>query len=370
MKKILAILALHICFVSVLFSQNINDTNQSFSDANLTKAKSIFLSYEKVPKKVYIGEIFSIKVKAIIANDDFDELYSELLDANNTDVINPNSRWQWFSDNIFYNTYYLKVNDKNATLPSIALNITKNSSMIDSGTLKAIAPDIIQLNGTKYFSNVIAHSLHVIKSKTSQFDDKNLIVVLQIKAKQSNLLDFKLSWVNRDGIDSSKNDGIYDKIYYYAIIPQYTKKFDFTYFDMLSNKFIKISIPIVINDDSVSTQIGLNPQESSIQIYKDAMFAIVAFLFLLLFIRRRKKVYLILILSILALFIYSKNPFNSIKIEKNTNLKILPTKNSTIFYTTNRTLYAQLLGSRQDFKKILLPNGKIGWIKDKNASKN
>jgi len=370
MKSTLAKLALLICLFSISFAQSAYDTNKSDSNANLAKMKSMFLSYEEVPKKVYIGEVFPIKVKAIIANDDFEELYGQLLYSNNTDVINPGSKWQWFSDNIFYNTYYLKVKEKNATLPSITLNITKNSSIIDSETLASTKPNIIQLNGTKHFSNVIAHSLHVIKAKTSQFDDKNLIVVLEIEAEQSNLVDFKLSWVNKDGIDSSEKDMTYSKIFYYAIIPNHKQKFEFNYFNIITNKFVKISIPIVINDDTVSTQIDLNPQESSIQIYKDSMFGIVAFIFLLLFIRRRKIVYIIFILLVVGLFVYDKNPFNSIKIEKDTNVKILPTKNSTIFYTTTRTLYAQVLGSREDFKKVLLPNGKIGWIKDKNDSKD
>ncbi len=370
MKSILAKLALLICLLSISYAQSVYDLNQSDAIVDLAKTKSMFLSYEEVPKKVYIGEVFPIKVKAIIANDDFEELYSQLLYSNNTDVMNPNSKWQWFSDNIFYNTYYLKVNEQNATLPSITLNITKNSSIIDSETLVATQPDIIQLNGTKNFSKVIAHSLHVIKAKTSQFDDKNLIVVLEIEAEQSNLVDFKLPWVNKDGIDSSEKDMSYSKIFYYAIIPNHEQKFEFTYFNIITNKFVKISIPIVINDDKVSTQIDLNPQESSIQIYKDSMFGVVALVFLILFIRRRKVVYIIFIVLVIALFIYDKNPLNSIKIEKNTNVKILPTKNSTIFHTTTRTLYAQVLGSREDFKKVLLPNGKIGWIKDKNDSKD
>jgi len=370
MKKILPKLALFICLGSILFAQSVYDTNESNNTQNLSKIKSIFLAYEKFPKKVYIGEVFSIKIKAIIANNDFEELYSQLLYSNNTDIINPDSKWQWFSDNIFYNTFYLKVNDLNATLPSITLNITKNSSIIEAETLKAISPKIIKLNGTNKFSNVIAHSLHVIKYKASQFDDKNIIVVIQMEAEQSNLKDFKLSWVKKDGIDSSEHDITYNKIFYYAIVSNYIQKFDFSYFNILTNKFIKISLPIVINDDSVSTQIDLNPEDRSIQAYKYGLYGFVASFLLILLIRRRKIVYIIFLIGLFALFIYDNNILSSIRIEKNTDIRILPTRNSTIFYKTDRPTYAQVLTSREDYKKVLLSNGKIGWIKDNNVSKN
>jgi hypothetical protein len=65
---------------------------------------------------------------------------------------------------------------------------------------------------------------------------------------------------------------------------------------------------------------------------------------------------------LIGLFVYNKNPLNSIKIDKGAEIKILPTEKSTIFYITNRTIYAQKLDSKDSYTKILLPNGKIGWI--------
>lgn len=369
MNNILAKLVLLLSLISHSYAQSffgMDDTNTT----SASLAKSIFLSFEEVPEKVYIGEIFPIKVKAIIANNDFDELYSRFTDADNSNVINPDSKWQWFSDNIFYNTFYMKVNELNATLPTLTLDIYKNTTMIDEGSLLRSTPNIIKLNQTKEFSNVLAHELHVKKSKTSQFDDKNLIIVLEIEAKYSNLGDFKLTWVEKDGIDTLDEGLPYSKIFYYAIIPNYQKKFDFTYFNILKNKFEKISLPIVISDDKVSTQIDLNPGDSSIQIYEDSAYGIVALILLYLFLRRRKIIYLMFLLVIIALFIYGKNPFNDMKIEQNTNVKILPTQKSTIFYVVPRTLYVQILGTKDDYIKILLPNGKIGWIKDDNAIKN
>lgn len=370
-------LVLFISLISFSYAQSVFNTNEANitananetnSSTNLPKLQSIFLSYEEIPQKVYVGEVFPIKVKAIIANDDFEELSTSLQDGEKIDILNPESKWQWFSDNIFYNTFYIKAKNTKSKLPNIQLNIYKNKQQTDSAIIEATHPSIIQLNGTKYFSNVIAQELKVKKYKTSQFDDKNYIVVLEIEAKQSNLEDFKLTWVTRDGIDSSVNNLPYYKIFYYAIIPNYIKKFDFTYFNSNKNQFDKISMPIMLSDDTVSTQIGLNPAESSIRIYKDFTYLICGLFLILLFIRRRKLIYIIVLILLVILFLYEKNPLNSIKIEKNTQIKILPTEKSTVFYTTNRILYAQKLDTKDEYIKILLPNGKIGWIN--NASEN
>ncbi|WP_024955639.1 hypothetical protein [Sulfurospirillum arcachonense] len=365
MKQVLVLLFI---FITYSLAQNKYDINNSTNTSQ--KVKSIFLSYENIPTKVYVGEVFPLKIKAIIANNNFEEITSSFSNSENIKVINPDAKWQWFSDNIFYNTFYIKINDNTSQLPDITLSIHQDSLQIDSATIKALNPTKFKLNGTKYFSNVIAKSLKIKKHKMSQFDDKSYIIVLEVEAEQSNLEDFKLQWVTRDGIDSSVDNLPYHRIFYYAIIPNFEKKFDFTYFNTQNNKFEKFSIPIVVDDDSVSTQIDLNPQDSSIQIYIDGAYGVIALILIILFIRRRKITYLILIIMLFVLFAFDKNPLNSIRIDKNTKIKILPTKKSTIFYTTNRTLYAQKLDAKDDYIKILLPNGKIGWIKEQSDTKN
>ena len=55
-----------------------------------------------------------------------------------------------------------------------------------------------------------------------------------------------------------------------------------------------------------------------------------------------------------------------ITISKDTRLRIVPTEKSTIFYTTDRVLQVERLGTRDNYIKVLLPTGEIGWIKDEN----
>jgi uncharacterized protein YgiM (DUF1202 family) len=59
-----------------------------------------------------------------------------------------------------------------------------------------------------------------------------------------------------------------------------------------------------------------------------------------------------------------------ITIAKETRLRIVPTEKSTIFHTTKKELQVERLGSRENYIKILLPTGEIGWIKDENVLSN
>lgn len=371
MKKIWVGLVLSlICSISLFAS--ILDTMGKKEETILPKQKSIFLSYETLPKQVYLGEVFPVKIKAIIATKNYEDLSQEFLDYNETNItiINPESKWQWYSDNIFYNTFFFKVKNAETTLPTLKFNLINNNTIVESEKLSGKKLNTITLNADKYFSQVIAKSLKIEKYKTTYFDDSNYIIVLEIEANESNLEDFSLQWVEKDGIDSKQEQIPFTKIFYYAIIPDYTKTFTFTYFDKALNNFKKISLPIIVNDDKVSTQLDLNPKESSLQIYKYFFFGFLAIIFFTLFFKRRKKIYIVLLLLSVLGGTYDLLPLNNIKIKENTHMRILPTKNSTIFYTIDRPIYAERLAKREKYIKILLPNGKIGWIKEDSVIKN
>ncbi|NOX15254.1 MAG: hypothetical protein GXP61_04390 [Epsilonproteobacteria bacterium] len=354
---------------SLLFGA-IQDTNSSDVNNTIQKKQTIFLSYENIPEKVFVNQVFSIKVKAIITVSGFDKIKNKILSENGIKIINANENWKWYNDEIFYKTFYLKATDKNATMPQMNFELYKDGNLINSQKFPKLKLNIINLNTDKYFSHVIADSLRVLKSKTTNFDEKNLIVVLEIEAKNSNLKDFKLSWVKRDGIDSKFDNTPIYKIYYYAIIPKYTKNFIFTYFNTKTNSFIKKQIKIVVDSDEVSTQSDLNPKDGTFVIYKNISFGLLFLALLYLLIRRRRLVYFLALILLVIYYFIDTNPFNSIKIPKNTKVQILPTRNSTVFYITPRVLYVQKIMKREDYIKIILPNEKIGWIKEQNASNN
>lgn len=362
MKKILILLALSL----TLFHSSIVAEESAYQNY----AKSIFLSVEQMPQKVYVGQVFPIKVKAIVAHSNIDTLSTTFSTPNSIEIINQQSPWVLSSNNTYENTFYFKINTANAKLPNISVSLIKNKEPLESAILTLSTPSIIQLKKEDFFSNVIAQTLVVNKYKTTTFDAKNVMTVLEIEATEANLKDFKLKGITKSGIDSFSDNGSSQKIYYYAILPNYQKNFEFTYFDLRGNKFTKISLPIIIDNEEVSTQLGLNPKESIFEFYKSIAYAVLAFLFFIIVLKYRKWYYFVASLLFLALYFLDQNPLNHIKLKVGSTIKILPMEHSTIFYTSEKILNVEKLGKRENYIKILLPDGKIGWTEYENISKN
>lgn len=338
--------------------------------AFLGHSKSLFLSVEETPSKVYVGQVFSIKLKAIVANDKIDGLGNTFSSATGVDVLNPQNPWERSRDNTYYNTFYFKINSKTAVMPRLSVSLVERQEALESEIITLNTPQLIQLKADPFFSNVIAQSLTINKYKTTTFDAKNVIIVLEIEATAANLKDFKLSGIAKSGIDSFSDNGTSQKIYYYAILPNYQKSFDFTYFDLGSNKFNKITLPMNIESDEVSTQLGLNPKESIFEFYKTVGYGILSFIFFIILLKRRKWYYFVLSLIFLALFFLDQNPLNNAKLKSNSTIMILPMERSTVFFTSDKILDIEKLGERDNYIKILLPDGKIGWTDRENIIKN
>lgn len=338
--------------------------------AFLGHSKSLFLSVEETPSKVYVGQVFSIKLKAIVANDKIDGLGNTFSSATGVEVLNPQNPWERSRDNTYYNTFYFKINSKTAVMPRLSVSLVERQEALESEIITLNTPQLIQLKADPFFSNVIAQSLTINKYKTTTFDAKNVIIVLEIEATAANLKDFKLSGIAKSGIDSFSDNGTSQKIYYYAILPNYQKSFDFTYFDLGSNKFNKITLPMTIESEEVSTQLGLNPKESIFEFYKTVGYGVLSFIFFIILLKRRKWYYFVLSLIFLALFFLDQNPLNNAKLKSNSTIMILPMERSTVFFTSDKILDIEKLGERDNYIKILLPDGKIGWTDRENIIKN
>ena len=343
-------------FLGYIWAGDVNTTKPEI------KESVIYLTYEKKPDRVYVNQIFKVKIKAIIATSDFDKIVTNFQNGIDVKVINPKNSWKWFNDNIYFNEYYLKAISSNAILPKIEVSILKGAKNVAVKSLQPFKPEIIQLKKSDIFSGVIAKDLKILKSKTTKFDKKSNILVMQIEAQDANLRDFKVSNVIKEGIDSYSINLPYSKIFYFAILPKSQKEFKFSYFNILKNRFESFTILLEVSSEDTSTQLELNPKASKISMYKNIALVTLAFLSLIIFFFRRKMVYIFIFVLIMVYLFIFYNPFDGVILPKNTKIRILPTYNSTIFYITDRKIVAEKLNSTDKYIKVLLPNGKIGWV--------
>jgi len=361
MKKLFMLWALCALFSLSAFAQQDNGT--------FTSSESLFLSHEELPSKLYVGQVLPITLKAIVANPKAHSIDTAFEASKNAVLLNPNAPWESLGNSTFQTTFYVHLKAATPSLPKITVSLLSNKIAFESTSLVIPTPNVISLKKEPFFSNVIAQSLSVLKYKTTTFDAKNAIIVLEIEANHANLKEFHLSGIPKNGVDSYSENGMTQKIFYYAIIPNYQKTFEFTYFDLPSNKFKKLTLPVTIESEEVSTQLGLNPKESIFEFYKNISYGVLSVLFLLLFLRRRRVIYFIAMALFATLFFLDKNPLNQVELKSNSNLMILPTEHSTIFFTSKENVKVEKLAQRLHYTKILFPDGMIGWTNSENIIK-
>lgn len=215
----------------------------------------------------------------------------------------------------------------------------------------------------KLFSQIIAKQLTVVGQKTKQYSNNLLLTVLKINAYNSNLEDFKLNEYQQQGIDDFTVEDDLKSIYYYIIIPRDNKALRFKYYNYISKEFETIIVPIELSNDLISTQTDLNPKNSKLLFYQKVLISVLTIIFLALYFIYKRNITLVVIFLLICLFIILSLPNKTITVSKNTKIYILPLKNSTIFDTTNEDIEVEFLKSKNGFTKIILPNQKIGWIK-------
>ncbi len=337
----------------------------------VVKAKSIFLSYENTPKRVYVNEIFKVDIKAIVAFENIKDISYSLMAGDEYEILNPKTSFKPLNENKYLLTLYFKLKSPSSIFPNIKITATDNSGYKESSILDTFNPKISTIKKSADFCGVLADSLKVLNYKTTRFDEKSYMFVMKISSKKGNLEDFHIGWVNRDKIEETQGDFLNKSIVYIAFIPQDTKQFHFKYFNLAKRQFESFSFNVVLEKEELSTQIDLNPKASRFDIYKDAFLGFIAFIFLVMFVLKRKKgysyIYLVVAVVITAYIIYDQLPFSDVNIKKNTQIKILPTENSTVFFTTDRDLSVKVLNKRKEYLKVLLPNNKIGWVKNEDV---
>ena len=336
------------------------------------KVKELLLKATNVPKNVVIGEIFSVEIVADTQND-FEFEFETQLDETNIKWLNKkNFQWVKSEDNKYVGTFYLEATNIDAKTLKVSLTLKRNGENYQSSSINIFLPKLKELRSDENYNHIVADNLEVKKFKTTKFDDINNIMVVEIYGNNVDLSAFNIEnkTILKQGVDTINGDFNSQSAYYFAVFKPNKKSLDFNYYNLKKAKFESFSLPVSVEDEDVSTQIGLNPKQSEFSTYKDVMIYSCAVIFILLAIWRRRLSYFFVAAVFIALGIYTYNPFGKAVLKPDISVSILPTKNSTIFYTSRKNENVEILDTKGDYSKILFADGKIGWVKKDDLVKN
>jgi hypothetical protein len=111
------------------------------------------------------------------------------------------------------------------------------------------------------------------------------------------------------------------------------------------------------------------------QLYKKVAVGVAAIFFILIYLFKRKLLYLLIAIVFALVFFYFAKPNDSLIIHKGTNIYILPTNNSTVFHVTQRKQLVEILNKQYNYYKILFKfenqtTKTVGWIKEEDIVEN
>ena len=332
--------------------------------ASLFANKVIYSNYENVPKRVVKGEVFSVTLKSLSTVRDFEDIDYKLLNLSGLKVLTEYPEREE-RGKYFYDTFYFLATQSWARLPDINATLIAsqeyNSTIISGSKL-----NVITLNPKKNFSNILAKNFELLEFKTTSFDATHNIIVFVATAQSSNIKAMQFKNVFKQGVESVTESHLESRITYFLVIDKTIENFSFSYFNNSSNKFLTLTIPIIVNDDSVTTQSDLKPKDQSHERIKMAIAGAVALLAFMFILWRKKYVYLVFIIIPLVYIGYLAIPEQEICIKEGTQIHLLPVENGTIFETTKTEIRLLKEGNVKNFVKVQLLNERIGWVKNED----
>ncbi|NVJ52388.1 MAG: hypothetical protein HWD90_01745 [Campylobacteraceae bacterium] len=358
------------------FTQEEKSATEGVQSTPTVVSKNLYLSYKNYPKHIYKNQRFEVDVKALITRTNYDRIETHFIDGINMVPLNAQSQWEFEGNakNVYVNKYYFKAYDSNFLLPTIEVKLYDNNVLVESR--KLLPPKITFseiAKGDIRFSNIIAQELKVLNTKAKQYTNKQALAIIDLEGKFSNFEDFYIKGFEEQGVTLIEDNYPNQHMIYYVVIPIHQKSIVFNYYNTSLKRLEIINIPIKFEEELVSTQTDLNPNNSSFEFYKKVAIGAIAVIFLVLFIWKRSYIYLILFLLFAIASMLFAIPNKSIKLKENSVIYILPTKNSTIFQKMTNHALVEEMKRKNGFVKIMFKRGEdkfIGWVKEDDVIKD
>lgn len=347
--------------------ENLNiDESKIYQEPEKTK---LLLSLSNIPRALYLNEIFNVVLSGNIQQD---------IDATPLLTINKNSSLIWLNKdnfswqkdgNVYKTTLWFEGLDESAKIESIKMELIKNGELFQDATISFNMPTFKKLDSPKNYSHSVANRLWVKSHKVSRFDENSNLLTVEIGSLNTNLSTFFIDdkRIIKQGVESIRGGIGKESGYYFAVIPKEMDEFSFSYFNQITTKFEQINLKINLELETLSTQSGLNPKENSFVFYKFITILTIIGIFIVMAIIARNTTPLIFAVLLAIYLLYSQTNYEKIVVLKDSQIRILPLENSTIFYLTPKDEEGEILAKNGDYIKILLDNNIIGWIKKERA---
>ncbi|WP_120866673.1 SH3 domain-containing protein [Helicobacter pylori] len=365
--KILKIISLILSLlVGFLVAENAHEPEE-------IKAK---VAYVKIPQledlennPVYIGQIIGVTYDLLLFDAEFLEAkIKDGLDKTQIELLNKMPKWKKVEKELFRATYYYKIKGVKAIIPSLEVSAFSNKDKyIDHSIAPKVALQVTDLSKNPRYAKIMAKDLQVVRYKTKDYDDKNNILVVELAFKEATWEDFHIKEAIKQGFDNASLNQIKAKegsVFYYCVLPKTLQNLSFDYFSLSNKQFKTLSFSAIPTQDTTGIQSDLIPKNNFLVFSNVALLALCVFFLVLFFIFGRKLIFLGLGILCLGFVLYHLLfTQKSALLLAHKKIRILPTQNSTILGLSKNEMPIKILGSHDDYYKILTPHEQIGWVK-------
>ncbi|MGN8426428.1 SH3 domain-containing protein [Helicobacter pylori] len=334
------------------------------------------VAYVKIPQledlentPVYIGQTIGVTYDLLLFDAEFLEAkIKDGLDKTQIELLNKMPKWKKVEKELFRATYYYKIKGIKAIIPSLEVSAFSNKDKyIDYSIAPKVALQVTDLSKNPRYANVMAKDLQVVQYKTKDYDDKNNILVMELAFKEANWEDFHIKEAIKQGFDNASLNQIKAKegsVFYYCVLPKTLQNLSFDYFSLSNRQFKTLSFSAIPTQDTTGIQSDLIPKNNFLVFSNVALLALCVFFLVLFFIFGRKLIFLGLGILCLGFVLYHLLfTQKSALLLAHKKIRILPTQNSTILGLSKNEMPIKILGSHDDYYKILTPHEQIGWVK-------
>ncbi|WQU90845.1 SH3 domain-containing protein [Helicobacter pylori] len=334
------------------------------------------VAYVKIPQledlentPVYIGQTIGVTYDLLLFDAEFLEAkIKDGLDKTQIELLSKMPKWKKVEKELFRATYYYKIKGIKAIIPSLEVSAFSNKDKyIDYSIAPKVALQVTDLSKNPRYANVMAKDLQVVQYKTKDYDDKNNILVMELAFKEANWEDFHIKEAIKQGFDNASLNQIKAKegsVFYYCVLPKTLQNLSFDYFSLSNRQFKTLSFSAIPTQDTTGIQSDLIPKNNFLVFSNVALLALCVFFLVLFFIFGRKLIFLGLGILCLGFVLYNLLfTQKSALLLAHKKIRILPTQNSTILGLSRDEMPIKILGSHDDYYKILTPHEQIGWVK-------